>query len=542
MRQLSILWAVFVMVGCGGGQVAELQQAQSAAEPKPAQAQSLPQSATSRTFNGTEYIDTDPNDIPAQVFRLYSAAFSRASDASGLGYHVGHIEKLGHSLHQIAANFVGSPEFSSRYGSLTHAQFVTQLYANVLGRSPDAQGLQFHQDNLESGRQSRGQVLVGFSESPENKTKTAAAVAAGIRFKSWLPPTAAGTIPVLRSSYENKAAAGAAMGPQTMPAGSNNGYAFADFFQDGSYSMVSHSLIYSKTRDPSLFGSISFYRKEGGQWVDRTAALLSDTKGCLHARKAVVADFNGDNRPDVFFACHGFDFAPFGGEQQRVLLSQPNGTYQNVVVPVTCFCHAASAADFDGDGFADVVVTDNMFKYRPFFLKNNRNGTFSEDLTRLPGVSNPETDPDALHTKSIFTAELIDFRRSGKYDLFLAGSEPGANGPATRHDFVPQILTNDGSNKFIGTARQRLPVNTTYGMALDIVYIGDKIYLSRTGIQLPSRYYTEGVIEEVDYPAMTGKVTYHHAGVYPKQVSMLQWINWLIPFQGRAVAMDAAFN
>ena len=349
-------------------------------------------------------------------------------------------------------------------------------------------------------------------------------------------------LPVQRSSYDNKIAAGIALGPQVMPAGSNNAYAFADFFQDGSYSLVSHSLIYAKTRDPSLLGSISFYRMEAGQWVDRTSQLLADSSGCLHARKAVVADFNGDRKPDIFFACHGYDF-PGGmlGEHQRVLLSQPDGKYKNVVVPVTCFCHGASAVDFRGDGYADIVVTDNLIRYTPFFLKNQKNGTFAVDTTRLMG--NPATglDPESLFTKSIFTAEFIDFTNSGRYDLFLAGNEPGSNGAATRFEFVPQILTNDGNNSFIGTEKRKLPVNATYGIALDIVFIDGKIYLSRSGLKQPDRYYREAVVEEVDYATLSSRITYYHSGVFPAQVSMLQWINWLISYQGRPAPMDRSF-
>lgn len=355
-------------------------------------------------------------------------------------------------------------------------------------------------------------------------------------------PVPSPPIPVKASSYENKIAAGAALGPQNMPAGSNNAYAFADFFQDGNYALVSHSLVYAQTRDPSLMGSISFYRMEAGQWVDRTSQLLADTSGCLHARKALVADFNGDGKPDVFFACHGYDFpGGFSGEQQRVLLSQPNGKYRNVVVPVTCFCHGASAVDFRGDGLADIVVTDNLIRLTPFFLKNQGDGTFAVDTTRLMGNSSTGQDPESLFTKSIFTAEFIDFSGTGRYDLFLAGNEPGSNGTATRFEFVPQILKNDGNNSFIGTEKRKLPVNATYGIVLDIVFIDGKIHLSRSGLKQPERYYTEAVVEEVDYATLSSRITYYHSGVFPGQVSFVQWINWLISYQGKPAPMDRAF-
>ena len=73
--------------------------------------------------------------------------------------------------------------------------------------------------------------------------------------------------------------------------------------------------------------------------------------GCIHPRKAIVADFNGDGRPDIFVACHGYDATPFPGEANKVVLSQPNGTYvtSNASADVG-FHHGAAAADLNGDG------------------------------------------------------------------------------------------------------------------------------------------------------------------------------------------------
>lgn len=93
-------------------------------------------------------------------------------------------------------------------------------------------------------------------------------------------------IPVKRSSYENKIAAGTAIGPQQQPP--YDAIAFADFFQDGSYSMVTNSLIYD-TANPataSKFGSIQFWKKS--EWrmdrqhinpFDKYHGVLTSTKG-----------------------------------------------------------------------------------------------------------------------------------------------------------------------------------------------------------------------------------------------------------------------
>ena len=68
-----------------------------------------------------------------------------------------------------AQEFSSSQEFKNRYGAnTTDTQYITTLYNNVLGRSPDAAGLTHYEGLLSSGR-TRGALLLDFSESPENR-------------------------------------------------------------------------------------------------------------------------------------------------------------------------------------------------------------------------------------------------------------------------------------------------------------------------------------------------------------------------------------
>jgi hypothetical protein len=66
----------------------------------------------------------------------------------------------------IAAGFTDSVEFVTKYGALTDAQFVTQLYANILDRAPDTVGFNGWMSQLSAGA-SREHVLVGFADSIE---------------------------------------------------------------------------------------------------------------------------------------------------------------------------------------------------------------------------------------------------------------------------------------------------------------------------------------------------------------------------------------
>jgi Ca2+-binding RTX toxin-like protein len=108
----------------------------------------------------------DINGSAGQAYRLYQAAFNRIPDVPGLGFQMKALDD-GWAITAIAQNFIDSPEFSATYGALNDSQFVTQLYANVLHRAPDAGGLAYHVERLHTVP--RSYVLVGFSESPENQ-------------------------------------------------------------------------------------------------------------------------------------------------------------------------------------------------------------------------------------------------------------------------------------------------------------------------------------------------------------------------------------
>ncbi len=101
----------------------------------------------------------------ARISRLYMAFFLRDPDPAGLAYWSGQANN-GTSLEAIASSFAQSSEFKNRYRSLTNQQFVTLVYNNVLGRSPDPAGLA-HWVGVLNGGVDRGTVMVGFSESVE---------------------------------------------------------------------------------------------------------------------------------------------------------------------------------------------------------------------------------------------------------------------------------------------------------------------------------------------------------------------------------------
>jgi alpha-tubulin suppressor-like RCC1 family protein len=104
--------------------------------------------------------------VIAPAARLYFAYFLRIPDYAGLNFWIGHY-RAGNSLESISDFFAASAEFQATYGALDNAAFVNLVYRNVLGRAPDPGGFAFWRGQLDAGSMTRGQVMLGFSESDE---------------------------------------------------------------------------------------------------------------------------------------------------------------------------------------------------------------------------------------------------------------------------------------------------------------------------------------------------------------------------------------
>ena len=130
------------------------------------------------------------NSFDEYVALLYQGSLGRTPDALGLN----NWEKIANALPastqtsgvyglsdasgnyngslSVAGGFTNSAEFQAKYGSLTDAQFVTQLYSNILDRAPDTAGYNSWINALtpvsQGGLgQTREHVLIGFAESQE---------------------------------------------------------------------------------------------------------------------------------------------------------------------------------------------------------------------------------------------------------------------------------------------------------------------------------------------------------------------------------------
>ena len=113
---------------------------------------------------------TGKDNVTGQMFRLYNAAFARFPDSDGLKYWIDKYSSGTNSSRAVASSFLASNEFQERYGeNVSDSNYVNNLYQNVLGRDADSSGLNYWVGQLNSGAETRDEVLLGFAESAENK-------------------------------------------------------------------------------------------------------------------------------------------------------------------------------------------------------------------------------------------------------------------------------------------------------------------------------------------------------------------------------------
>lgn len=134
-----------------------------------------------RAVFGDVSVAFDADGPAGQAYRLYQAAFDRKPDAAGFGFWLTQMER-GARLQTVAGSLASSPEFLSLVGpAASGAQFVTAMYANVLHRIPDNDGMAFWLSILDRGV-ARGDVLASFGESPENQAQVIGAIQAGMEY------------------------------------------------------------------------------------------------------------------------------------------------------------------------------------------------------------------------------------------------------------------------------------------------------------------------------------------------------------------------
>lgn len=131
---------------------------------------------------GDTGIALDINSTAGQAYRVYQAAFARTPDLGGLGYWLAMMDN-GVTLGAVAGGFVDSKEFRDVYGvSPSNREIIEKFYENVLRRPGEKAGIDFWTGVLDNKHATLAEVLVGFSESPENQAALVGVMANGVAY------------------------------------------------------------------------------------------------------------------------------------------------------------------------------------------------------------------------------------------------------------------------------------------------------------------------------------------------------------------------
>ena len=332
-------------------------------------------------------------------------------------------------------------------------------------------------------------------------------------------------LPVYATSYENAHSeySYSFVPPITRsPYWASTSDSLADFEGTGELTLVTSEIAEfayspeSKLRN----GRIKFYAKdEIDQWVDITELLLPDDTGCILARKTLIADFNNDSKPDVFFLCVGSDYSgiekgkgyPQVLEPNRVLLSTASGKYENKVVdtgyPVG-YAHGGTALDFNNDGNVDVIsqdsgitsINDQEQYGRTHLLLGDGTGNFvlSNQLDEI-------FDNCCYHQ-----VEAIDLNDDGYVDLW-GGDHIKNNGLSGNRPWI--ILSVEGQIK--KENKVFLPVDDFFFDPMDTLKVGNNLYtifINHDDTKVP--YYWGIGIQKLNLTTYEAELIYSHVGIY----------------------------
>jgi hypothetical protein len=176
-----------------------------------------------------------------------------------------------------------------------------------------------------------------------------------------------------------------------------------------------------------------------------TAPFGGNMPPATHARKSLVADFNGDGRDDIFVLDHGFDANPFPGNVPKLILQNSVGSFTwSKLTDQTGFHHGGAAADIDNDGDIDVFVGGDD----PFFYVNNGSASFTKVDDRFD-----------LSIPKVFSAELIDVDKDGFLDLLVGAHE--------RDGDQTSVYWGGSTGSYTSSLRTIVPAVASFGAVLD---------------------------------------------------------------------------
>ncbi len=164
-----------------------------------------------------------------------------------------------------------------------------------------------------------------------------------------------------------------------------------------------------------------------GRFEDQVSTVVSGGAPMAYGFGSMaVVDFNSDGKPDLFATGSGRDMAPFGGETNLLLLSGATGAMQNAssrLPQINAFGHDVAVGSLRNNGAQDVILA-NIWGApdKPYVLLNDGRGNFTRRDDLLPASW---VDRQGRYT----AVKLADFNGDGFPDLVVGAGQGFDSGP-----------------------------------------------------------------------------------------------------------------
>ncbi|NPA68165.1 MAG: VCBS repeat-containing protein, partial [Chlorobi bacterium] len=177
------------------------------------------------------------------------------------------------------------------------------------------------------------------------------------------------------------------------------------------------------------------YKNNGdGTFTDIHAGLQE-----VYDSSVAWIDYNNDGFSDILLTGNiGNDNLPGPEGVSKIYKNNGDGTFteQTQINLTDVFCGSVACADYNNDGFSDILLTGNIGNYISTdgiskIYKNNGNGTFTEQ-TDLLGVSES-------------SVAWGDYNNDGFFDILLSGSH---NPDPNTFILITKVYKNNGDGTF----------------------------------------------------------------------------------------------
>lgn len=304
--------------------------------------------------------------------------------------------------------------------------------------------------------------------------------------------------------------------------------AFYDFDKDGDLDLIGATFMI----DQNTPVDAHYYNNNGGTYQKDQSVFNGSVPGFVHARQAILADFDNNGWMDVAIIAHGYDKDPFPGEKQKILMNF-NGkftTKEVALLPTSRlpYTHSGCSGDIDNDGDVDLFYTSNMVSVKGIFMKNDGSGNFTYDASLFP------SDIVAPY----FASGLYDLNQDGFLDLVITGQD---NSKQVVQDpqasAKPTILWGSNTGKYTLSNSTLLPVIKDYGVTYNVNFLDFNndgkvdVLLTKTGDGTTTLPYYQGYYVQLlmnNGGNSFTDVTTQSMGSY-RNDNVANWILWLRP-------------